>query len=275
MSYQAEVSRSQPGCFVFLLDQSGSMLDAFATSGTTKAQGVATAINRLLHELVLKCTKNEGVRDYYQLAVLGYGNAQVQAALGTELELVPISRVAMMPLRVEQLKRKVEDGAGGLVQETIRLPIWVDPVADGDTPMSGALDAAFEIAQRFVAAHPRSYPPIVINITDGEATDGDPTPAADRLRALGTDDGTLLLFNCHISSSAGTPVVFAASTERLPDTYSQELFRMSSRLPPAMVQAAQAEGFRVENGARGFAFNADLSDLIRFLDIGTRPAGLR
>lgn len=275
MSYAAEVSRSQPGCFVFLLDQSGSMLDTFSTSGTTKAQGVATAINRLLHELVLKCTKNEGVRDYYHLAVLGYGNSRVDAALGSQLELTPISQVALIPLRIETLQRKVEDGAGGLVQETIRLPIWVDPASDGDTPMSGALDAAFEIVQRFVAAHRGSYPPIVINITDGEATDGDPALAADRLRALGTDDGTVLLFNCHISSTSGTPVVFAGSSEALVDEYSQQLFRMSSRLPPAMVRTARAEGFSVADGARGFAFNADLSDLIRFLDIGTRPAGLR
>jgi hypothetical protein len=48
------------------------------------------------------------------------------------------------------------------------------------------------------------------------------------------------------------------------------LFRMSSSLPPRMLEEARREGFPVGETAKGFVFNADLVAVIRFLDIGTR-----
>jgi hypothetical protein len=50
---------------------------------------------------------------------------------------------------------------------------------------------------------------------------------------------------------------------------------MSSVLPGNLCTAARGEGFVIGEQARGFAFNADLVELIRFLDIGTRPSNLR
>ena len=83
MSYQAEISRSNPSCFLFLIDQSGSMRDSFgADSGKRKADGVADAINRLLQNLVIKCAKTEGVRDYYNVGVIGYGHRPGPAFAG-------------------------------------------------------------------------------------------------------------------------------------------------------------------------------------------------
>ena len=41
-----------------------------------KADGVADAINRLLQNLVIKCAKEEGVRDYFQSE--GYFDAEVE-----------------------------------------------------------------------------------------------------------------------------------------------------------------------------------------------------
>ena len=49
MTYSAEISRVNPTCFLFLIDQSGSMSRTFATQpDRTLAQGVADAINRLV-----------------------------------------------------------------------------------------------------------------------------------------------------------------------------------------------------------------------------------
>ena len=45
---------------------------------------------------------------------------------------------------------------------------------------------------------------------------------------------------------------------------------MSSVLPPKLMLAAKADGFAVNEGARGVVFNADLVAVVRFLDIGTR-----
>ena len=51
--------------------------------------------------------------------------------------------------------------------------MWLEPKAAGKTPMCEAFQAAHEVIGGFVAEHPACFPPIVINITDGMATDGD------------------------------------------------------------------------------------------------------
>jgi hypothetical protein len=243
-----------------------------------KADAVADAINRLLQNLVIKCAKAEGVRDYYHVGVIGYGGTTVQPAFGGDLaeqELIPISVVAGSPSRVEERTRKVDDGAGGLVDQRVKFPVWFDAVAKGGTPMCGALTRATSILEGWLAQHPDSFPPIVINITDGEATDGDPSVPAAALRQLSSSDGEALLFTLHLSSQTAAPVEFPASDANLPDNFARLLFNCSSPLPEYMRAIAQQEGYAVEDGARGFVFNADIVALIRFLDIGTRPGNLR
>lgn len=272
MPYSAEISRVNPSCFLFLIDQSGSMSDPFGgQSGKQKAEGVSDAINRLLQNLVIKCAKSEGVRDYFHVGVIGYGS-QVAPALGGALAgrpLVPISEVANSPIRVEQRTKKVDDGAGGLVDQSIKFPIWFEPIAEGTTPMREALELARNTVADFISRTPNCYPPIVVNITDGEAN-RDPEPAAASVRDLASSDGGVLLFNAHISSKAGAAVEFPSGETELADDYARLLFRMSSVLPPTMRELARREGFKAEDGARGFVFNADLVGVIRFLDIGTR-----
>lgn len=278
MAYSAEISRTNPSAFLFLIDQSGSMEDGWAGEpGEQKADGLATIINRLLQNLVLKCAKSEGVRDYYHIGVIGYGGA-VGPAFGGALagkELAPISAIANLPARIEERTRKTDDGAGGLIEQSIKFPVWFDPIAKGGTPMCAALTQARKVLTGWLADHPSGFPPIVINITDGESTDGDPSAAAAALRDLQTDDGKVILFNLHLSSQNATPVQFPDDDAALPDKWAKLLFSLSSPLPPFMRSIAGQEGFNVGDAARGFAFNADMVTVIQFLDIGTRPNNLR
>ena len=145
--------------------------------GKSKAEGVADAINRLLQNLVIKCAKSRG-----RARLLRGRRARLwrrrwgrpSAAPWPAGDLVPISEVGNRPARVEERTKKVDDGAGGLVDQTVKFPVWFDPVANGATPMCAALDRAQQILSGWIGQHAASYPPIVINITDGEATDGDP-----------------------------------------------------------------------------------------------------
>lgn len=280
MTYGAEISRENPSCILFLIDQSASMSDPFSgKSGRSKADRLASAINRLLYELVIRCTRDqeEGIRNYYEVGVIGYGD-QVRPALSGELgerDLIPIRQIGDNPDRVEERQRKVEDGAGGLVEETVRFPIWFDPVSRNGTPMCQALRRAHSTLTPWVEGHRTSFPPIVINITDGEATDGEPRGPASALKKLATDDGELLLFNLHLSSRPGAPIMYPRDKTALPDKYAIQLFEMSSVLPPHVRGAAEGEGYDIQPQSHGFVFNADMVEVITFLDIGTRPKGLR
>jgi len=257
------------------------MSDPFAGQPEqSKAARLATAINRLLFELTIRCTKDmtEGVRNYYEVGVIGYG-ATVGPALGGLLSgrhLVTIREIADNPAKVNPRTRKIEDGAGGLVEEKIVLPEWFEPIADNGTPMCEALSEVLSILSPWVSSHPNSSPPIVINITDGEPNPGcNPRTYAEKLQNLATSDGNVLLFNLHISSDPATPIFYPESPSVLPDASAKQLFEMSSNLPPHIYQAAQGEGYNVSPNSRGFVFNADIVEVIKFLDIGTRARGLR
>ncbi len=279
MAYTAEISRANPSAFIFLIDQSGSMAEPIAGSAENKRKcdSVADAINRLLHNLIIKCARGEGIRNFYEVCVIGYG-AQVMPGFSGKLtgrDLVPLSEIANSPARVEERTKQVDDGQGGTITQKVKFPIWFEPLAKGTTPMGQALSLSHHILEGWVGRHPNSYPPIVINITDGEATDSGPVPQAESLCSLATNDGNVLLFNCHISSKQLDPIVFPESDDDLPDSFARTLYSVSSPLPDGLREMAKSENFVLGPGARGFAFNADLVELIRFLDIGTRASNLR
>lgn len=278
MSYQAPIQRTDPTAFLFLVDQSGSMGDSMAASEKTKAQFVADVLNRTLMDLVTRCTKAEGVRDYFEIGVIGYGAQGAQnglhGALGARV-LNPISALEANPLRVETRKRKVDDGAGGIIEQSVKFPVWFEPVANGGTPMCDAIRKAGEELAAWCDAHPNCYPPTVLHVTDGESTDGDPEPLADVLRQFSTGDGNVLLLNLHVSAVAGTPISFPASDSGLPDQYAKTLFRMSSQLPAHLAKAVQEKGSQVSSESRGYVFNAEAGEIVDFFDIGTRASQLR
>lgn len=277
--YSAEISRANPTCFVFLLDQSRSMEERIGGDGDEqrKDQVVADGINRLLSELAIKCAKEEGVRDYFYVSVIGYGKSVGPALAGAlaERELIPISAIAESPAKLEERTKKVPDGAGGLVEQTVKFPIWVDPVANGGTPMSRAFALAQANVSGWLKDHPDCFPPVVLNLTDGESTDGDPTLPAQSLQSLSSTDGNVLLFNLHVSSDASPAISFPDSDALLPNQYAKTLFNVSSVLPNHMRTYALQQGFSVSGDTRGFVFNADVTSVVQFLDIGTRASDLR
>ncbi len=279
MAYQAEISRKNPGCFLFLIDQSESIEDPFGggEDGRRKAEELATILNKLIHNLCIRCAKSDSIYDYFHVGVLGYSEESCKPALGGELSgrsLVPIGELASKPLRIEERIKKSDDGAGGVMDQTVKFPVWFDPYWKGGTPMCAALKEATRIVETWCQEHPKGFPPIIINITDGEATDGDLVAEARKLTAVGSDDGSVLLLNIHLSSTAGPSVELPTNANKLPDQHAKQLFEASSTLTPFMVARAKELGMPAAENSRGFIFNAQPLHVIHFLDIGTRPANV-
>jgi hypothetical protein len=264
--YSQPIDRHNPGCIAILVDQSGSMQEPFAGGPQSKADALAEAVNRLLRNLVIQCQRGDDIRDYYELALIGYG-ATVGTAWAGALRgqnLVPVSHVADFPLRLER------DSLPGNPELSFDSPIWLEPAAGEATPMTQAIDLAGAILVDWANTHFHCFPPIVINISDGAATDGDPRSIASNLRDIHTDDGKLLFFNVNLSTSATEPIQYPNAPQGLPDSYAKTLFEMSSDLTPYMLAVARGMGLQVDEGARGYVFNADSSALSEFLDVGTR-----
>lgn len=279
MSYTAEISRSNPTCFLFLVDQSGSMQDNWGQDQSqSKGSKVAQILNRLVQTFSIRCAKEEGVRGYFDIGAIGYGGKVDSALQGLfpGERFISISKLADQPLRISEVDRKVEDGAGGLVVQKYKVPVWFEEVSNSGTPMCEAVALARDWVSEWIERHPDAYPPTVINISDGEPTDGDPTQAAAALKGLVTQDGAALMYNICISSESNTnPIVFPDSSVKLPDQYAQLMFEMSSVLPEAVRLVALSEYGTLTDTSRGLVYQASPESLITFLDIGTRTSNLR
>lgn len=274
MPYSANISRENPTAFLFLIDQSGSMEEK-TESGRSKAQFVADVLNKTLYTIITNCTKAaDGVRRYFDVGVLTYSGSGVENGLGGALSgnvIQGISQISESPLRIEERAKKVDDGAGGIIDQKTKFPIWFDPKSSGGTPMRAALTRGAEVMAEWCDAHPNSYPPTVLHVTDGQSTDGVPEDIANGLRQISTHDGQILLFNLHVTAGSGQEIVFPISESELADEYSRMLFRMSSVLPADLARLAGDKGYPIREGSRGLIFNGDPKLIVDFFEIGTKP----
>lgn len=235
MPYKESLSTSHPGYLILLIDQSASMADPFP-SGGVKADECAKAVNRVLRELGLACTVGMDVKNRCDISVISYGakGSDVKNALTGFLGSKPIANMQELVsnvLRIETIKRKVSDGAGGLVEIDDDFPIWIEPAAYGSTPMGEAFRNANRLVEAWTINHTSCFPPIVINITDGEPNDALAVKnAAQKLMQTGTNDGQTLVLNIHISAVRSDRIELPSKVEELPDQYSQFLFDISSVL---------------------------------------------
>ncbi|WP_172382607.1 vWA domain-containing protein [Streptomyces sp. MNP-20] len=278
MPYQQRIDRRRPGCFLFLVDQSGTMQQAIGGSAQVrKGQALSDTVNDVLYAVLIECTKDvreEEPRHYFDVGVIGYGGP------GTVVPVVggdgrdPLVPSAHLPryARVETREKLLPDGEGRYRPVSRRSMVWLDPVWHGSTPMCAALQYAHKVLKRWAARHRDSFPPIVLHVTDGMATDGDPRRAAARLRKLRTADGRLLLFNLHLSARGEQAVYFPSAPVGGADPATALLYEMSSELPAGLVEEA-GYADRIAPGARGFVYNADVPELVDFMRIGTATTG--
>lgn len=267
MAYEKQIGSDNPGCIIILVDQSYSMTDPYG-NGTEEKQHIATrAVNRVIDELVTRCTDGEEIKDRCHVSVIGYG---------TEVHRVVddmISGIGESPNRFETVKQTQVDGAGGVVEIPVQMPIWLEAKAENGTPMDTAFEHAYDIAQTWCTDHPDSFPPIVINITDGAPHKPDATQdAAKRVMEIETTDGNVLVFNIHIPDpkSSGREVTFPHSTEELGgDHYANFLFGISSSLPESLIQSATEANLNPQPDARCLGYNTGEVDMIRLLNFGS------
>jgi hypothetical protein len=253
-------------------------MDEKMSIGITKAQFVADVLNKTLYQLVIRCKKSEGVRHYFDIGVITYGGSGVQGGFGGALGgsfLRSVIEIEGNPLRVEDRVKRVPDGAGGLVEQSTKFPVWFDPISNGGTPMCDGLRKAAEVLVGWSDQHPNSYPATIIHVTDGQSTDGDPSTIASTLQQISTQDGTTLLFNLHIDANEGASVVFPSSDAVLPDSHSRTLFKMSSPIPGHLIAPIQQKGYTVSSESRFFGYKAGYEEIVEFFEIGTRASQMR
>ncbi len=280
LPYTAQITRATPTAFIFLLDHSVSMSSNTTYGGENMpmSEAVARIVNRQINELVLRCIKSNEVRHYFDIAVVGYGKDSYSAWEGNlkgrdfvspeELRDNPYKRIIV---KEEKKTRK------GLVVKEVEKVQWIEANHTGSwTQFHKAFDHAKRLLEKWMEAHHDQdcYPPTIIHITDGEyngASKSEVQQKANELKSMFTNDGNVLLFNIHITANDNDGLTFPKSKAELDgNRYAMDLFDLSSLLPLRYNEEI-CKIKATDSSARhsAMAVNADMTTLIKLMDIGT------
>ena len=280
-AYTAQITRNTPTAFIFLIDQSVSMQNYTTLFGEEMpmAEAVARIVNHQLNELVLRCIKGSETRDYYDIAIIGYGENAYSGWKG-ELEgrdFVKPSELKEHPYKKITTKKETRTRKGVKVVEIEEVQ-WIEAEAtEGWTRVHHAFEKAKGLLDEWMEKHHDKdcYPPTIINITDGEfngATKEYVLQQANELKSMFTNDGNVILFNIHISANKAVCVTCPASKDEVSfSSLATTMYEMSSLLPMRYSdRIADLRGDGTPNNRyRAMSINADMSTLIQLMDIGT------
>jgi hypothetical protein len=257
----------------------------FAGEQMRKDEAVASTINIFVDELIHRCRREEGVRDYFDIAVLEYGGRGVRSALSREEEFCTPSELMRMAVETERRHVLRLLPGGNQISTVIEQRKWITPRAEGSTPMGEALARAEKLLRTWCAnpANRRSFPPMVINITDGEASDACHyrlCEAAERIKSLGTEDGNAILINIHLArggsaEDGSAEVSFPCDPCRLPShPYARLLWDMSSNMPERCNEAIGGTTGAGNPPYRAMSYNCAVDALFNTLTIGSISAAV-
>lgn len=280
-AYTAQITRNTPTAFIFLIDQSVSMQNYTTLYGEEMpmAEAVARIVNHQLNELVLRCVKGSETRDYYDIAIIGYGENAYSGWKG-ELEgreFVKPSELKEHPYKKIPTKKETRTRKGVKVVEVEEVQ-WIEAEAtQGWTRVHLAFEKAKSLLDEWMEKHHDKdcYPPTIINITDGEfngATKEYVLQQANELKSMFTNDGNVILFNIHISANKAVCVTCPASKDEVSfSSLATTMYEMSSLLPMRYSdRIADLRGDGTPNNRyTAMSINADMSTLIQLMDIGT------
>ena len=280
-AYTAQITRNTPTAFIFLIDQSVSMQKYTTLYGEEMpmAEAVARIVNHQLNELVLRCIKGSETRDYYDIAIIGYGENAYSGWKG-EFEgrdFVKPSELKEHPYKKITTKKETRTRKGVKVVEIEEVQ-WIEAEAtQGWTRVHHAFEKAKGLLDEWMEKHHDKdcYPPTIINITDGEfngATKEYVLQQANELKSMFTNDGNVILFNIHISANKAVCVTCPASKDEVSfSSLATTMYEMSSLLP--MRYSDRIADLRKDgtpnNRYTAMSINADMSTLIQLMDIGT------
>ncbi len=244
-----------------------------------KCEVAVESINKIIRELYMRAMRENKIRNYYDIAVIGYSNEEVFSLLGGDIDnpFVAISDLCSEScVKLQNVtpisRRRATSGS------------TIEVTASGSTPMYEALYYVYQIVREWCSKSENfeSFPPFVLNITDGHPTDCDLDSIVDiskRIQSVGTNDGETLLFNIHLESDGHRLKEIFPTDEEIcahHDAYVRMLGLSSSVVPTHFEDlVVEMRGRRREGHYRGMGYNVSVADLISMMTIGTLSAPMK
>lgn len=267
-------SSATPGLLIILIDQSGSMLSSYS-GNESRTVFASKVINRVINEIIQKNFNGDKPKNRCFISVIGYNHNVKELCSGYLTELYN------NPLRIETVKKKVPDGAGGLVEQEVKMPVWIEPIKqDGATDMRGAFMMAKQIVEKWMLDKPKNPAPVIINISDGipyyEGKDThicmqETIQVAKEIMNLSCEDGNVLIFNAHIDNNGNSTIKCPSRKEEvsMAGEGAEFLYEITSVIPEGYKEAAAKNELVIGDSARGCIFAANDIDLINLINFGS------
>lgn len=240
--------------------------------GLTRTEYASLVVNKAVDNIIQKNFNGDAPKNRCFISVIGYNHNVKELCSGwlTDLDA--------NPLRMEKLKKKQPDGAGGIIEVEVKQPVWVEPITEnGVTNMYGAFKLAKELCENWIKDNTDGPAPVIINISDGvpyydkkelclcmEET----TALAKEIMTLSNEDGPVLIFNAQIDKSNENPV-FPQNRESVSSEAAKFLYDISSKIPVSYKAAAEKNGLPFSVDASGCIFGADGVQLVQLIDFGS------
>ena len=225
-------SSATPGLLIIMVDQSGSMMKPYDGSDN-RTQFAAKAINRVINALIQKNFDGKAPKNRCFITVIGYDKDVKRLVSGY------LSDLDANPKRIDEIKKKVSDGAGGLVEVSVKMPIWVEPIdKDYWTNMTGAFKMSKDTIDAWIKDKPNNPAPVIINISDGRPyydqkeiseCQKETLEIVDSIKAIDLEDGKVQIFNAMIGD--GEKVVSLNAVAVSPSTTTTSILSASVTSP--------------------------------------------
>ena len=232
------------------------------------------AINRVINDIIKKNFNGTEPKNRCFISVISYCADVKEECSGYLKDLYK------SPKRVETVTKKVSDGAGGLVDKNVKMPIWVEPTdTDTWTDMKGAFLMAKNLVEDWVADKPDNPAPVIINISDGvpyydhkNSNDcmEETKTIANEIMQISNSDGNVLIFNAEIGDTSQEIITPNDDSEvKKGGAGAEFLYDISSVIPEGYIDAARKNELPVKPNSRGCVFSADAVTLIKLIDFGS------
>jgi hypothetical protein len=262
MGYSRQVNTKYPAAIFIVIDQTSPMADLLKGPGKDMARSnlAARTANKLLYEIVLRSTTDEGVRDRFYVNVIGYGS-EVKPLLTSDQnpsaspDLIPISTIANQAVWGEDF--------------SWRGPIWVTSLSVGETTDNEAWTFIKPTAQEWVQEHPWPLSLTLLHITGEEPTKG---VLESTLKYVSDNEaeGRIALFKLYVPSDK-VPWLQPFPRRRLSNDYARAAFNLASNLPEPMSSYVKRIAFDLPDLTRGWP---EMDPLDFFTTGGTRAIDL-
>lgn len=278
--YRKPITHRQRTAIVFLVDCTLSMLQPGKVGALVmpKYQIVELMCNLMIDELVIRATKHGAIRNYYDIAALGYSGDGVQSLLPGDSEgFIAVDRLVDLTPQPKTMVIKHYIKGNEPSESPMTYHGWIEPKPFGTTSMVEGLVNVYMLTERWCRNldNRENFPPMVFHFTDGAYNEADKADIIDltsRIKNSYTLDGDTLLFNIHLSSADDNySSAFHTNRGFKTASYERRLMFDTASMVPKSLESYVSYIFDIDPKGpyRATLFNVSACELISLLNIGT------